>query len=648
MDLIRLSGASLQYGTQVLLDGVDLTIRRGERLALLGRNGAGKSTLLRVLTGEQALDGGERWLRPTSRLARLAQDLPEAGETRVYDWVAGGVAETGALLRRYAELTAAADTDLEELERVQQSIEAADGWMLQQRVLSTLDHLDLPADTPLAALSGGWRRRAALARALVGDPDVLFLDEPTNHLDIPAIEWLEALLQSLPCAVVFITHDRRFLQAVADRIGELDRGRLFQRQGDYADFLRHRQQAEAAAERANALFDRRLEEEERWIRQGIKARRTRNEGRVRALEAMRAERRARRESAGTARLSLDAAERSGRLVAELDDVSVTLGGRRVIDHCSLLIQRGDRVGIVGPNGAGKSTLIRLLTGELAPDAGRVALGTRLEIAYADQLRSNLDPHKNLIDNVCGGREFIDIGGRQRHAVSYLGDFLFAPERLRTPVGALSGGEQNRAVLAALFSRPVNLLVLDEPTNDLDIETLELLEELLLAFAGTVLLVSHDRSFMDNVVTSLLVLPGDGSVDEQAGGFSDWEGRGGRLQPLSGLAAPDPGAAMPTIGKDSVTSETAAPRKHPPDGAARRNNDRRERKLSYSETRELASLPAEIEALEARQIELEAMSTDPDFYARPQAEVQALLRELAELGPRIERQIERWSELEERA
>lgn len=648
MDLIRLSGASLQYGTQVLLDGVDLTIRRGERLALLGRNGAGKSTLLRVLTGEQALDGGERWLRPTSRLARLAQDLPEAGETRVYDWVAGGVAETGALLRRYAELTAAADTDLEELERVQQSIEAADGWMLQQRVLSTLDHLDLPADTPLAALSGGWRRRAALARALVGDPDVLFLDEPTNHLDIPAIEWLEALLQSLPCAVVFITHDRRFLQAVADRIGELDRGRLFQRQGDYADFLRHRQQAEAAAERANALFDRRLEEEERWIRQGIKARRTRNEGRVRALEAMRAERRARRERAGTARLSLDAAERSGRLVAELDEVSVTLGGRRVIDHCSLLIQRGDRVGIVGPNGAGKSTLIRLLTGELAPDAGRVALGTRLEIAYADQLRSNLDPHKNLIDNVCGGREFIDIGGRQRHAVSYLGDFLFAPERLRTPVGALSGGEQNRAVLAALFSRPVNLLVLDEPTNDLDIETLELLEELLLAFAGTVLLVSHDRSFMDNVVTSLLVLPGDGSVDEQAGGFSDWEGRGGRLQPLSGLAAPDSGAAMPTIGKDSVASETAAPRKHPPDGAARRNNDRRERKLSYSETRELASLPAEIEALEARQIELEAMSTDPDFYARPQAEVQALLRELAELGPRIERQIERWSELEERA
>ena len=643
MDLIRLSGASLQHGTQVLLDGVDLTISRGQRLALLGRNGAGKSSLLRVLAGEQALDGGERWLRPTTRLARLAQDLPLADTTRVYDWVAGGLAETGELLRRYHALTAAPEANLEEIERVQQALEAADGWQLQQRVLATLSHLELPVEAPMASLSGGWRRRAALARALVGDPDVLLLDEPTNHLDIPAIEWLEAQLTALPCALVLITHDRRFLQAVADHIGELDRGRLLQWRGDYAGFLRHREQALAAEERANALFDRRLAEEERWIRQGIKARRTRNEGRVRALEAMRVERRARREGPGSARLTLDAAERSGRLVAELEDVSVTLGKRRVINHCSLLIQRGDRVGIVGPNGAGKSTLIRLLTGELAPDSGRVELGSRVEIAYADQLRSTLDPKRNLIDNVCGGRDFIDIGGRQRHAVSYLGDFLFAPDRLRTPVGALSGGEQNRAVLAALFSRPVNLLVLDEPTNDLDIETLELLEELLLDFAGTVLLVSHDRSFMDNVVTSLLVLPGDGSVDEQAGGFGDWEARGGRLKPLAAADAAqesDAGAGGVDTGA-MASSPVAAP-------AGADGEHRRARKLSYRETQELQSLPAEIEALEARQRELQALSADPDFYARPAAEVQALLQELTALGPQIDARVERWSELEERA
>ncbi len=635
MDLLRLSNADLQYGTQVLLDNVDLTISRGQRLGLLGRNGEGKSTLLKVLAGTQAPDSGERWLRPGTRIASLQQALPTEKDLSVFAFVASGLEDTGALLRQYQELTAAAEPDLAALESVQHALEAVDGWSLDQRVRSTLEQLDLDADANLGSLSGGWRRRAALARALVTEPDILLLDEPTNHLDIPAIEWLQAQLLTLPCAQVLITHDRRFLQAFAEHIGELDRGHLTVWKGDYEGFLRFREERLAAEERANALFDRRLSEEEQWIRQGIKARRTRNEGRVRALKAMREQRRERRERPGSARLGLEEAARSGRLVAELDDVSVVLGGHTIIDRCSLLIQRGDRVGIVGPNGAGKSTLIKLLTGELEPDTGSVRLGTNLELAYADQQRAGLDPDRNLIDNVCGGRDFIEIGGQRRHAVAYLGDFLFPPQRLRTPVGALSGGEQNRAVLAQLFSRPVNLLVLDEPTNDLDMETLELLEELLMDFKGTVLMVSHDRAFMDNVVTSLLVLPGDGSVDEQAGGFSDWEARGGRLKPLQGRdpAEAQPAAAATTVEKTPVPATDV------------RNTPK---KLSYKESRELEALPGEIEAMETRQAELEALSADPGFYDREPEEVQALLKELAEIGPSLEERIERWGELEERA
>ncbi|MEE4278775.1 MAG: ATP-binding cassette domain-containing protein [Halieaceae bacterium] len=641
MELLRLSEASLQYGTQILLDEVALSIHSGQHIGLLGRNGAGKSTLLRVLAGDLAIDGGERWLRPGAGVARLTQELPEPSEQRVFDFVAGGLAATGELLQRFAELSRRGADGLAELEKVQHAIETADGWQLQQRVDTLLSQLDLDGDATLGSLSGGWRRRAALAQALVSDPDILLLDEPTNHLDIPAIEWLQEQLTGLRCALVLITHDRRFLQGVARHIIELDRGRLIEWSGDYEGFLRHRERELAAEEKANARFDRRLSEEEQWIRQGIKARRTRNEGRVRALKAMREEHRARRQQTGRASMGLDTAERSGRLVAELEHVSVTRGDRRVIDDCSLLVQRGDRVGIVGPNGAGKSTLIQLLTGELAPDSGQLRLGSRLEIAYADQTRSILDPSRDLIDNVCGGREFLDIGGRRRHAVSYLGDFLFSPERLRTPVGALSGGEQNRAVLAALFSRPVNLLVLDEPTNDLDIETLELLEELLLEFSGTVLLVSHDRSFMDNVVTELLVLPGDGSVDEQAGGYSDWEARGGRLLPL----AESMQAAKNSTAKAPAAEATASRNAEAAKGSGQ---EAAKKKLSYREQRELEALPAEIEALEARQAELQQLSADPGFYSRPRDEVQALLAELAELEPRLEASIERWSELEERA
>jgi len=635
MELLRLDQASLAFGTQVLLDGVDLVLRKGDRLGLLGRNGAGKTSLLKVLAGEQEPDAGSRWLRPGTRLARLSQALPPGDAVTVYDAVAGGLAEVGELLSRYHRLAHAGEaTDLAALASVQQALEAADGWRLQQRVETVLSRLELPADRELATLSGGWRRRVALGRALVGEPDILLLDEPTNHLDIPAIAWLEAQVAAYGGALVLITHDRRFLQATANRIAELDRGHLVTWDGDYRGFLAHREREAAAEARADAKQDRKLAEEEAWIRQGIKARRTRNEGRVRALKQLRREHAERRAAVGRARFSVDEAEAGGRIVAELRDVSLRLGGRTILDRQSLIIQRGDRVGIVGANGAGKSTLVKLILGELDPDSGEVQRGSRLQVAYADQQRSELDPEKNLIDNICAGREFIEVNGRRKHAISYLGDFLFTPERIRTPVKALSGGEQNRAVLARLFLKPANVLVLDEPTNDLDIETLELLEEILLGFEGTVLLVSHDRAFMDNVVTSLLVLPGDGTIDEQAGGYSDWEARGGGLVAERAPADADRPAA----------ASTPAPAPKP--AARPAHSDRR--KLSYREQQELAGLPARIEALETRQAELEAMTAAPDFYQGDAAAVQATLAEFTDLQATLEAAVERWAELEERA
>jgi ATP-binding cassette subfamily F protein uup len=638
MPLLRLDNASLHYGPQVLLDGVDLGISRGDKLGLLGRNGAGKTSLLKVLAGELAPDGGERWLRPGVRLARLEQTLPEADHIRVYDVVASGLAQTGQLISEYHRLVQEEETDLDALSRVQQQLEASDGWNLQQRVETTISQLDLPMDTPMGELSGGWRRRVALARALVTEPDIMLLDEPTNHLDIPAIEWLEAQLQAFQGALVLITHDRRFLQNVVNQIAELDRGRLTLWQGDYRGFLRHREQQLQAEEKANALFDRKLAQEEAWIRQGIKARRTRNEGRVRALKAMRQERSARRERQGTASFNVESAAQSGRIVAELEHVGHAFGATVIARDFSTIVQRGDRIGIVGPNGVGKSTLVKLLLGELSPDSGRVVLGSRLEVAYSDQLRGQLDPDKNLIDNVCGGQEFIDIGGRRRHAISYLGDFLFSPDRVRTPVKALSGGEQNRAVLAKLLSKPANLLVLDEPTNDLDIETLELLEEILLEFDGTVLLVSHDRAFMDNVVTSLLVLEGDGVIIEQAGGYSDWEARGGGL---AAAASPgqQPATAVETPGDPESLSGEATPAGPAPGVAPRR------RKLSYNEQRELAELPAQIESLEERQQELESTISHPDFYQRPHTEVEGTLAELSAVQEQLDAAVERWVALE---
>ena len=638
MPLLRLNNAALHYGPLVLLDHVDLSIARGRKIGLLGRNGAGKTTLLKVLAGETALDAGERWLRPGTRIAWLQQSLPEADRQTVYDVVASGLAETGRLLAQYHHLLHdGAAVDMQTLSRVQEKLEAQDGWALQQRVETTISQLDLPGEALMSELSGGWRRRVALAQALVSEPDILLLDEPTNHLDIPAIRWLEEQLRGFQGALVLITHDRRFLQNVANWMAELDRGRLTLWRGDYQGFLRHCDQQLLVEERANELFDKRLAQEEVWIRQGIKARRTRNEGRVRALEAMREERSRRRERAGAASFAVDDAARSGKIVAELEHVGIAFDGRPVILDFSTVIRRGDRIGIVGANGAGKSTLVKILLGELPPDTGQVRLGSKLEIAYSDQLRGHLDPDRNLIDNVCGGQDFIDIGGRRRHAISYLGDFLFGPERVRMPASALSGGEQNRAVLAKLLSRPANLLVLDEPTNDLDIETLELLEEILLGFEGTVLLVSHDREFMDNVVTSLVVLDGRGGVSEHVGGYSDWERRGGALseaQPLP-VSRPDPAPAPELSNMGAAGASAGKPAPANP----------RKRKLSYKEQRELAALPAQIETLEQQQRQLEKTLAEPGFYQSAPEEIQRVTRELAEVQLGLEAAFSRWNQLE---
>lgn len=628
MPLLRLDNIDLHFGTHVILDKVCLSLDKGDRLGLLGRNGAGKTTLFKVLAGDQQPDDGERWVAPGVKLARLEQELPGTAETTVYDMVAQGLAGVGALIAEYHHLIEQADPNMDELARVQQALEAQDGWQLQQRIDTVISQLDLPANAKLSDLSGGWRRRVSLGRALVTEPDILLLDEPTNHLDIPTIEWLEEQLKSFRGALVLITHDRRFLQNIVSSIGELERGHLVTWQGDYQGFLRFREEQLAAEERANALFDKKLAQEEVWIRQGIKARRTRNEGRVRALEALRAERAARRERVGTASFGIESASASGKLVSELRDISFAYEGKTVIRDFSTIIQRGDRIGIVGRNGAGKTTLVKLLLGQLKPDSGTVTIGTKLDIAYSDQLRGHLDPEANLIDNICGGQEFIEINGKKRHAISYLSDFLFSPERTRTPVKALSGGERNRAILAKLFTKPANLLVLDEPTNDLDIETLELLEEILLDFDGTVLLVSHDRDFMDRTVTSLLVLNGDGTIDEQAGNFSDWEARGGRLHDIT----PD-------------TAQPSAPTPAAPTPASDPTTTKPRRKLSYKEQRELAELPERIDILETEQAALEEQVAQPDFYQGDSDTIATTLARLESVAREIESALERWTELE---
>jgi ATP-binding cassette subfamily F protein uup len=618
MILLRLDKVSLAFGHHALLERAELEITRGERVCLVGRNGEGKSSLLRLVSGETAPDEGSVWIRPGTRVAHLAQEAALDSRESVFDVVAGGLPELGRLISAYhhaaAGLGAACTPEgLARLARLQQELEEAGGWQREQRVETVLSRLELDGDAGFDILSGGWRRRVMLARALVADPDLLLLDEPTNHLDIEAIGWLEEFMLEYAGALLFISHDRAFVRRLATHIIELDRGRLTSWPGDYDAYVAGKAEQLEVEARHQALFDRKLSQEEAWIRQGIKARRTRNEGRVRALKAMREERRARRERAGKVELRL-----------EQGHVSLAFDGRPVIRDFSASILRGDRVGIIGRNGAGKSTLIRVLLGELAPDSGVVQRGSGLEVAYFDQQRAPLDPRATLMESVGDGRISVSINGRTRHVAGYLQDFLFPPERLHSPVSTLSGGERNRLLLARLFARPANLLVLDEPTNDLDVDTLELLEELLLDFQGTLLLVSHDRAFLDHVVTSTLVFESDGHIGEYVGGYSDWL----RQRP-----------APPREARTAVKTEASKPSPLAARAAGKPG------KLSYKDQRELDGLPARIAALEGEQTRLHATVSDAGFYQRSAQEIQATLDRIEALACEVEACYERWDMLD---
>jgi ATP-binding cassette subfamily F protein uup len=623
MPLIRLDKASVAFGSRPLLADVDLNIEPGERIGLVGLNGAGKSTLMKVINGQVHLDNGELWIDPSCRIAELAQALPAADERKVWDVVSSGIQDVVDLRARYDELSSRTDdAALTEMEHLQHELESKDGWMLEQRVERVLTKLKLDGEVLMSSLSGGWRRRAALGAALVQDPDLLLLDEPTNHLDIETIEWLENQLLDFKGGVLFVSHDRALVDHLATRIIELDRGRLTSFPGNYTAYTEQKQILLEQEERHNALFDKRLAQEEVWIRQGIKARRTRNEGRVRALQALRRERSERLNRQGKANFNLEEAQRSGKLVAELDNVSIQFAGEPVIQNFTASVQRGDRIGLIGPNGAGKSTLLKLILGELQADSGKVTRGTKLEVAYFDQLRGQLNPDKTVIDNISEGRDFIEINGQRRHIIAYLQDFLFAPERARTPVRALSGGECNRVLLAKLFSQPANLLVLDEPTNDLDVETLELLEEILIDYKGTVLLVSHDRAFLDNVVTSSFVFEGNGQVSSYIGGYQDWL----RQRPAV--------VKIKTQVKPAV-SKAAAPAEQKKSAP----------KLSYKLQRELEQLPALLEEEEKKLAALQSEVGSASFYEQDHAVVTERLALLTEQEGKVEALMERWVELE---
>jgi ABC transport system ATP-binding/permease protein len=629
MPLQSFERVSIAFGPDVLLDGATFQLDPGERVCLIGRNGAGKSTLLGIAAGRVAPDDGEVWCQPGLRIRELTQELVADEAATVFDVVAGGLPEIGALLSAYHHAAHEVATDaapLRRIEELQHEIETRDGWRLHERVSTTLAIHGLEPDARIAALSGGFRRRVALACALVGEPDLLLLDEPTNHLDVETIQALEERLLAFRGAVLFVTHDRALLTRLATRILELDRGTLTSWPGDYPSFVAKKAAALEEEARHDALFDKKLAQEEAWIRRGIKARRTRNEGRVRALVAMREERRRRREITGKARFDVEEAQASGKLVAEAEAVDFAWAGPAVVRDFSTRIQRGDRVALIGPNGAGKTTLLRLLLGELAPQRGRVRLGTKLEIAYFDQLRLQLDPEATVLANVAEGREFFELGGQRRHVIGYLQDFLFSPDRARAQVATLSGGERNRLLLARLFAQPANLLVLDEPTNDLDVETLELLEERLLEFGGTILLVSHDRAFVDNVATQTLAFEGDGRVSEYVGGYTDWL----RQRPQAESAASQ--RRVKSIGADADRA-----------GAGRAGP----KKLGFKEQRELAELPAKIEALERLQNELAEEVSRPEFYKRAAAEQSSVQTRLAELPAELEAAYTRWEQLEER-
>ncbi len=623
MSLMQLQRVDFSIGGPLLLEHVDLTLEPNERVCIVGRNGAGKSTLMRLLAGELTADDGEVRLQNGIVVARMAQEVPQGTEGTVFDVVAEGLGDLGHLLAQYHH--ALHDGDMEAMGNAQEQIEAQHGWDLDLRVQQVLTKLELPEDADFAALSGGMKRRVLLAQALVRKPDILLLDEPTNHLDIDAIAWLEGFLKQFEGSIVFVTHDRSFLRALATRIIEIDRGQVTSWPGDYENYLRRREERLHAEAQENQRFDKLLAQEEIWIRQGIKARRTRNEGRVTALKAMRRDRAQRRELGGNVRMEVASAQNSGKKVIEIKGITQAYDGRVLLDDVSTTIMRGDRVGIIGPNGAGKSTLLKILLGELRPQRGEVTLGTGLQVAYFDQHRSQLNDSLNALENVAEGRDFIEVNGTRKHIIGYLQDFLFSPERARAPITRLSGGERNRLLLAKLFAQPSNLLVMDEPTNDLDVETLELLEELLGEYKGTLLLVSHDREFIDNVVTSTLVLEGKGRLADYVGGYSDWVRQ--RPGALFNAEAATPAKASPS------PVQTAAVVAEP------------KRKLGYKETRELETLPATIEALENEIARRTAAMNDSAFYQQGAAAVLAANEAMGETQARLDAAYLRWSQLD---
>lgn len=634
MAIYSIQQGYLSYSAAPLLDHVELHIESGERLCLVGRNGAGKSTLMKVISGEVLLDDGAITHLQDLKIARLEQDPPQTESATVYDYVADGVAELGKILADYHhQLTLLADQHDDErvmrrLSELQEQLDQQQGWQFDTRISQILSLLSLTADTLLSDLSGGWLRKVALARALVNEPDLLLLDEPTNHLDIDSIAWLEDFLRQYKGAIVFISHDREFIQRMATRIVDLDRGVLTSWPGNYDAYLSGKEEWLRVEELKNAQFDKKLAQEEVWIRQGVKARRTRNEGRVRALKALRMERGERREKVGTSKIQLDEAVRSGKIIFEGDGVNYSIEGKSLIRNFDFRVMRGDKIALIGPNGCGKTTLIKLLLGDLQPDSGSLYCGTKLEVAYFDQYRQQLDLEKTVMDNVADGRQEVDFAGRRRHILGYLQDFLFEPKRAMTPVKALSGGEKNRLLLAKLFLKPCNLLILDEPTNDLDIETLELLEELLAEYQGTLLLVSHDRRFIDNTVTHSWLFEGDGRITPYVGGFAD-------------VMATRQQQAAKVVTSASVTKNTLNTR----DKEEKPAIPKKTRKLSYKLQSELDGLPAQLEQLEANIDSIQSQINQPDFFSLPVERTKEILDALQQAEMNLEQAFARWEELE---
>lgn len=629
MSLISMHGAWLSFSDAPLLDNAELHIEDNERVCLVGRNGAGKSTLMKILNREQGLDDGRIIYEQDLVVARLQQDPPRNVAGSVYDFVAEGIEEQAEYLKRYHDIsrivmTDPSDKNLNEMARVQEQLDHHNLWQLESRINEVLAQLGLDPNAALSSLSGGWLRKAALGRALVSNPRVLLLDEPTNHLDIEAIDWLEGFLKSFNGTIIFISHDRSFIRNMATRIVDLDRGKLVSYPGDYDQYLLEKEEALRVEDLQNAEFDRKLAQEEVWIRQGIKARRTRNEGRVRALKAMRRERGERREVMGTAKMQVEEATRSGKIVFEMENVDYQVDGKQLVKDFSAQVQRSDKIALIGPNGCGKTTLLKLMLGQLQADSGRIHVGTKLEVAYFDQHRAELDPDKTVMDNLAEGKQEVMVNGKSRHVLGYLQDFLFHPKRAMTPVRALSGGERNRLLLARLFLKPSNLLILDEPTNDLDVETLELLEEMIDGYQGTVLLVSHDRQFVDNTVTECWIFEGGGKIGRYVGGYHD--ARGQQVQHLA--------FKQPVVKKNEEPAALKAEIVKRASG-----------KLSYKLQRELEQLPQQLEELEAKLETLQAQVADASFFSQPHEHTQKVLADLSEAEQELEQAFERWEYLE---